>query len=85
MKRKNSPKSCQKSLALEITSRFHGDELAKRQKMSLIVFLSKNLLPNSDIDEFSIDSEIWVVEAIVKCGLASSNSQARRHINAKCV
>lgn len=78
---KTHPKAAKESLALEITSRFHGDELAKKAKDEFDSVFKQNLLP-SDIDEFSIDNEIWVVEAIVKCGLASSNSQARRHINA---
>lgn len=75
------PKEVKEALALEITARFHDESLAKKAKEEFDKIHSLNKLPSS-MDEFEVEDEIWVVEAIVKCGLASSNSQARRHIKA---
>lgn len=75
------PKEVKEALALEITARFHDRSLAKKAKEEFDKIHSLNKLPSS-MDEFEVEDEIWVVEAIVKCGLASSNSQARRHIKA---
>lgn len=75
------PKEVKEALALEITARFHDESLAKKAKEEFDKIHSLNKLPSS-MDEFEVENEIWVVEAIVKCGLASSNSQARRHIKA---
>ncbi|MCR8684211.1 tyrosine--tRNA ligase [Campylobacter ureolyticus] len=75
------PKEVKEALALEITARFHDENLAKKAKEEFDKIHTLNKLPSS-MEEFEIKDEIWVVEAIVKCGLASSNSQARRHIKA---
>ncbi|NLK66824.1 MAG: tyrosine--tRNA ligase [Campylobacteraceae bacterium] len=75
------PKTAKENLGLEIVERFHDAEAAKNAKAEFDKIHSKNQLP-TDIEEFEINGEIWVVEAIVKCGLASSNSEARRHIKA---
>ncbi|GKH60744.1 tyrosine--tRNA ligase [Campylobacter ureolyticus] len=75
------PKEVKEALALEITARFHDENLAKKAKEEFDKIHTLNKLPSS-MDEFEVEDEIWVVEAIVKCGLASSNSQARRHIKA---
>lgn len=75
------PKEVKEALALEITARFHDENLAKKAKEEFDKIHSLNKLPSS-MEEFEIKDEIWVVEAIVKCGLASSNSQSRRHIKA---
>ena len=75
------PKEVKEALALEITARFHDENLAKKAKEEFDKIHSLNKLPSS-MEEFEIKDEIWVVEALVKCGLASSNSQARRHIKA---
>ena len=75
------PKEVKEALALEITARFHDENLAKKAKEEFDKIHSLNKLPSS-MEEFEIKDETWVVEAIVKCGLASSNSQARRHIKA---
>ena len=75
------PKEVKEVLALEITARFHDESLAKKAKEEFDKIHSLNKLPSS-MEEFEIKDEIWVVEAIVKCGLAGSNSQARRHIKA---
>lgn len=75
------PKEVKEALALEITARFHDENSAKKAKEEFDKIHSLNKLPSS-MDEFDVKDEIWVVEAIVKCGLANSNSQARRHIKA---
>lgn len=74
------PKAAKESLALEITARFHSVGDAKNAKAEFDK-VSERELP-SDMEEFEANDGIWVVEAIVECGLASSNSEARRHIKA---
>ncbi|MSN96488.1 tyrosine--tRNA ligase [Campylobacter sp. FMV-PI01] len=75
------PKTAKENLALEITARFHSQELAKIAKEEFDKVHSQNQLPN-DIKEFEEKDGIWVIEAIVKCKLATTNSEARRHIKA---
>lgn len=75
------PKKVKEDLALEITTRFHDKNLALKAKEEFNKIHSLNKLPSS-MEEFEVEGEIWVVEAIVKCGLAESNSGARRHIKA---
>ncbi|PSM51845.1 tyrosyl-tRNA synthetase [Campylobacter blaseri] len=75
------PKKTKEDLALEITERFYNKELAYKAKDEFDKVHSENKLP-SEIEEFSAEEGIWIVEAIVKCGLASSNGEARRHIKA---
>jgi tyrosine--tRNA ligase len=45
---------------------------------------SQNQIP-TEIAEFELKAGVWVVEALTACGLASSNSQARRDIAANAV
>lgn len=78
------PKKAKEELALEISARYHGEELAKAAKAEFDNIHSKNELP-SDMQEFQADAGIWVVKALVDAGLASSNSEARRHISANAV
>lgn len=75
------PKTVKENLGLEITQRFYDEKTAQNAKIEFDKIHSQNSLP-SDMPEFEFDGEIWVVEAMVKCELASSNSQARRHIKA---
>ncbi|NLY03454.1 MAG: tyrosine--tRNA ligase [Campylobacter sp.] len=75
------PKVAKENLALEITKRFHDENLAKKAKAEFDKVHTQNELP-SDMEEFTLNEGVWVVEAIVFCKLASSNSEARRHINA---
>ncbi|MCK4738264.1 MAG: tyrosine--tRNA ligase [Sulfurimonas sp.] len=73
------PKKVKEELALEITARFHSDELAKDAKSEFDKVHSKNQIP-TDIEEFSCDGEIWIAQALVDCNIEPSTSQARRDI-----
>ena len=73
------PKKVKEDLALEITARFHSDELAKNAKLEFDKIHSKSQIP-TDIDEFSCDGEVWIAKALVDCNIEPSTSQARRDI-----
>lgn len=73
------PKKVKESLALEITSRFHSQELAEKAKEEFENVHAKSQIP-TDIKEFSCDGEIWIAKALVDCNIEPSTSQARRDI-----
>jgi len=73
------PKKVKEELAIEITARFHSDELAHNAKAEFDKVHSKNQIP-TDIAEFSVDGEIWIAKALVECNISPSTSQARRDI-----
>ena len=78
------PKKAKEDLAYEITARYHGEEAAKVAMAEFNSVHSQNQLP-TDMKEFSLKAPIWIVEALSKCGLSESNSQARRDIKANAV
>jgi len=73
------PKKVKEDLALEITARFHSEELANTAKDEFDKVHSKSQIP-TDIEEFSSDGEIWIAQALVDCNIEPSTSQARRDI-----
>ena len=73
------PKKVKESLALEITSRFHSQELAQNAKAEFEKVHAKSQIP-TDIEEFSFDGDIWIAKALVDCNIEPSTSQARRDI-----
>ena len=73
------PKKVKESLALEITTRFHSQELAQNAKDEFDKVHSKSQIP-TDIPEFSCDGEIWIAKALVDCNIEPTTSQARRDI-----
>ena len=73
------PKKVKESLALEITSRFHSDVLAKSAKEEFEKIHTKSQIP-TDIAEFSCQGEIWIAKALLDCNIEPSTSQARRDI-----
>lgn len=79
------PKVAKENLALEITERFWGKDLATNAKNEFDKVHSKNELP-SDIEEFIFnESNIWIVKAMQDSNLVSSGSEARRAIKANSV
>ncbi|ARJ56968.1 tyrosine--tRNA ligase [Campylobacter cuniculorum] len=78
------PKIAKENLALEITQRFHNQEEAMQAKAEFDRIHCANLLPSS-MPEFEVEGEIWLVKALVLCGLENSSSAARRSISAKAV
>ncbi len=81
---KAHPKAVKEALALEITARYNGGAAAKEAKAEFDRVHSQNQIP-TEIAEFELKAGVWVVEALTACGLASSNSQARRDIAANAV
>ena len=73
------PKKVKEELALEITARFHSEELATQAKEAFDALHTKSQIP-TDIAEFSCDGEIWIAKALVDCNIEPSTSQARRDI-----
>ena len=73
------PKKAKEDLALEITTRFHSQELANEAKDEFERVHAKSQIP-TEIDEFSCDGEIWIAKALVDCKISPSTSQARRDI-----
>ena len=72
------------AFALDITARYNGEAAAKEAKTEFDRVHSQNQIP-TEIAEFELKAGVWVVEALTACGLASSNSQARRDIAANAV
>ena len=81
---KAHPKAVKEALALEITARYNGEAAAKEARAEFDRVHSQNQIP-TEIAEFELKAGVWVVEALTACGLASSNSQARRDIAANAV
>lgn len=73
------PKKVKEELALEITARFHSNELAQNALEEFNRVHANNEIP-SEMDEFSFDETIWVAKAMVESALSPSTSQARRDI-----
>ncbi|HEO99350.1 MAG: tyrosine--tRNA ligase [Campylobacterales bacterium] len=78
------PKTAKENLALEITARFHNEELAKLAKEEFNSVFKANQIP-TDMDEFDMEDGIWVCQALVDAGLEPSTSQARRDIKQNAV
>jgi len=73
------PKKVKEDLALEITARFHNEDLAKEAKAEFEKVHAKSQIP-TDIPEFSCEGEVWIAKALVDCNIEPSTSQARRDI-----
>ncbi len=73
------PKKVKEDLALEITTRFHSSQEAQNAKEEFDNVHAKSQIP-TDIEEFSVDGDIWIAKALVDCNIESSTSQARRDI-----
>ena len=78
------PKTAKENLALEITTRFHNEELATLAKVEFnSVFKAKNI--PTDMAEFEMQEGIWICQALLDAGLEPSTSQARRDIKQNAV
>jgi len=78
-----NPKIAKEMLAIEIVDRFHGKGAGLKAKEHFDKVHKKGGIPD-DIKEFEIEP-MNIVDALVKTGLASSKSEARRHIKGKAV
>jgi len=73
------PKVAKENLAIELVTRYHNEEEAKKAKAEFDNVHKKNELP-SDMEEFSLDGPIWIAKALVDCKISPSTSQSRRDI-----
>lgn len=78
------PKKVKEDLAFEITARFHDENLASKAKEEFNAVHAKKELP-SDMKEFEVEGEIWIVDALRHCELVKSGSDARRNIKSNAV
>jgi len=78
------PKRVKEELALEISARYSSLEDAKRAKEEFDSVFSQNKLPE-EIEEFRLESDIWIAKALVDCKLSPSTTQARRDIKANAL
>ncbi len=78
------PKKVKEELALELTARYRGEDAARAAKEEFDNVFSKNELP-SDMPEFALADGIGLLDAMRESALASSNSEARRALEAGSV
>lgn len=73
------PKKVKEDLAVEITARFHTQQVAEAAKVEFDKVHAQSQIP-TEIEEFSFDGEIWLAKALVDSKMEPSTSQARRDI-----
>ncbi len=78
-----------KILATEVTAMLHGrSEATKAEETAHNTFEGTGIsrdLPTINIQHSELDAELGILGALVTAGLASSNSEARRHIKGGAV
>ena len=83
VKKGKNPKEIKELLAIEIVDRFHGNGAGVKAKENFDKIHKQNKIPE-DIPEFEI-KPMNIVDALVETKLASSKSEARRHIKGGAV
>ena len=78
-----NPKEVKELLAIEIVDRFHGSGAGEKAKAHFDKIHKQNQIPEN-IPEFEIEP-MNIVDALVTTKLASSKSEARRHIKGGAV
>ncbi|CBG39855.1 tyrosine--tRNA ligase [Helicobacter mustelae] len=78
------PKLAKELLALEITTRYHNQELAQDAKEVFDNVFSKNHLPK-DMDTMEFGVGEWICKVLVDAKICPSTSQARREIRAGAI
>jgi len=78
-----NPKVAKEELAIEIVDRFHGKGAGIKAKEHFDNVHKKGQIPD-DIEEFELEEQN-IVDALVNTKLASSKSEARRHIKGGAV
>ena len=75
------PMESKKALALELTARFHGSEIAESAAEAFVRQFKQKQLPD-EIPLFSIAAEgpVWVCRLMTEAGMVKSNGEARRMI-----
>lgn len=75
------PKVAKENLALELTTRYHNENLALQAKKEFDKIFTNKEIP-SDITTFVFQNGEWICKVALECGLCASSSQARRDIKA---
>jgi tyrosyl-tRNA synthetase len=76
--RQKHPREAKDELARRVVARFHGDSAAAEASAEFARVFSKSELP-ADIPEFGIaEPSMGLLNLLVRCKLAGSNSEARR-------
>ena len=83
VKNGRNPKEIKELLAIEIVDRFHGKGTGLKAKENFDKIHKQNKLPDN-MPEFEIEPSN-IVDALVETKLASSKSEARRHIKGGAV
>ena len=83
VKKGKNPKEIKEQLAIEIVDRFHGKGAGLKAKENFDKIHKQNQIPE-DLPEFEIEP-MNIVDALVNTKLASSKSEARRHIKGGAV
>jgi len=78
------PKKIKDMLAMEIVDRFHGNGAGGIARDEFTKIFAKKDIP-TDMKEFTLDSGIGILQALVDCSLVPSTSQARRDIKGGAV
>ncbi len=78
------PKKVKDMLAMEIVDRFHGNGAGGIARDEFTKIFAKKDIP-TDMKEFTLDTGIGILQALVDCNLVPSTSQARRDIKGGAV
>ncbi|NCF55816.1 MAG: tyrosine--tRNA ligase [Planctomycetia bacterium] len=83
----SSPRECKGFLAKTMVRLYHGETAAEAAEQNFVNIFAKGGLPD-DIEEFSVggdlieDGKVWIVKLVVEAGMAPSNNEARRNVQA---
>ena len=78
------PKKVKDMLAIEIVDRFHGIGTGEIARDEFIKIFAKKDIP-TDMEEFTLNNKIGILQALVECNLVPSTSQARRDLKSGAV
>lgn len=76
----SSPHEAKKRLAIEITSTYHGEEVARKSEEEFHEIFVRKGLPHKIPELVIKEKKIWLVELLLRAKFASSKSEARRLI-----
>ena len=78
------PKKVKEELAQEIVERFHGKGTGEKAKAEFEKVFAKKDIP-TQMDEYTLNVGIGILQALVDCNLVPSTSQARRDLKGGAV
>jgi len=78
------PKKIKEMLAMEIVDRFHGKGRGGEAREEFAKIFAQKKIP-TDLDEYQLEDNVGIIDALVYCKLVPTNSQARRDIKAGAV